>query len=91
MEELFSEQIETTTPITEEGLLTLNNKRYYNGEEIKTGDKILQAILVEKIAMNEDIPTLDHRLITLNERHFPLLRYDLRLNKNRRIPVVTLK
>ena len=44
--EKFKRQLETNKVVTEESLLEMKNKTYYNGDEVKVGDKILFGMVI---------------------------------------------
>lgn len=91
MKELFKTQLEKSKPITKEDILKLNNKNYYNGDEINVGDSILLALLVgEPNYENNELPM---KPIMLKEEHFNYFYYEERMNKRRTdgIPMIKLK
>ena len=96
IKELFKKQIEENAIVTEELLQKLNVKQYSNGDDIKVGDKILYALLLNKNpkeVMNSTDTTISLvTLIPLKEEHFDLYTYDERMvDKNNPIPSIFLK
>lgn len=91
MKTLFENQLNSTQPLTEEILSTLQNKFYFNGEEKLVGEIILSAMLMSDIIESEhEFPELSLKLITLNEKHFNLFEYDKKFVGSI-IPTIKLK
>jgi len=95
MRELFEDQLNQNTPITEDSLVKLNNKTYFNGESIKVGEVILFAMLVGDVIEKEnEVNELPADLIKLNEKHFDQFTYDERLQQRHGeefLPIIQLK
>ena len=73
IKDLFGEQIEKTSPITEDTLEKLSIKNYYNGNSIKVGEQVLVAYLIEDVETEpEQISEIKLTIITLNESQFDL-------------------
>lgn len=93
MKNLFKKQLKDNNIVTDEILENLKIKTYKNGNDIKVGDKILYAFLsnlsIEEIKSinyfselpmkKDNISKYTLELITLNENHFDLYKYDEKL------------
>jgi hypothetical protein len=91
MKELFEKQLNGNKPLTEEVFGKLQQKTYFNGEEIQIGDVVLFAMLMGDIIEKEgEYPELPLELIILNERHFDMFEYDKRYKGND-LPTIKLK
>lgn len=71
MKELFQQQFEYGTPITEELLNELPQKTYTSGEEKQVNDVILYGFKVNFFIGAEDKEELSLDLFSLCEREFP--------------------
>lgn len=92
MRELFEKQLSGNQPLNEESIEKLKVKTYFNGEEKEVGEVVLLAMLMGEVIEKEDeIPNLPLKLITLNERHFDLFKYDERFNRGNELPTIKLK
>jgi hypothetical protein len=98
MKELFKQQLETNKLVTEETLEKIKIKAYKNGDEIKTGDKILYAFLTDMseellkakaidldgpMVRSQEPQPISLELIILNENQFDLYTYDARLQNTK--------
>ena len=90
MKELFEKQLNGTQPLTEDVLEKLQVKTYFNGEEKQIGEVVLMAMLMGDVIEGE-FPELPLKLITLNERHFNLFKYEERFNRGNELPTIKLK
>lgn len=62
----FKVQLEKMKPVTEEGLQEMSNKKFHSGKNIKIGDKILCAFLInDKNKDHNGFPGVD--IIKLGE------------------------
>ena len=104
MKNLFKKQLETVKPLTQDGFEKYSTKTYFNGEEMKVGDKVLFGLLLENEIGNPfgvDSPSTRTRgggesgftvkLITLNEKHFDLFVCGEKRFTGTEIPAIKLK
>ena len=94
MKELFKKQLEGNKSLTEDDIQNLNKKTYFNGEDIKSGDVVLFAMLTgNPIEKTGEITQLPTKMITLNKKHLDLFTYKKRMNYNidNKFPVIELK
>ena len=88
MREKFNAQLENNKNVTEESLTLMTNKTYYNGDEVKVGDKPLFGAMLE-------IDEQDNKqisLIMLCEDQIDLYETDDRDTRDvAHIPMIKLK
>lgn len=87
MEQLFNEN---GTPMTSELLEQFNGKTYFNGEDIKVGDVIYFAMLIND-SVSEEGEMQPLTIIKLNKYHFGMFTFLQREQHTGLTPVLRLK
>jgi hypothetical protein len=73
LNKLFEVQMRENFPVTEEILGKFSSKTYFNGEDIKIGEKVLFSMIVgDVIELEEGSAELPIKFGTINEKHFDL-------------------
>lgn len=85
---MFREQLLQTEKITKEDITKLNTKTYYNGDEVKVGDRLLFAFLVIESSESEE---QELKLITLSDKHTDNFVFYSKRETRGTIPTVLLK
>ena len=88
MKEKFKQQLEDNKLVTEEILEQMKNKTYYNGDEVKVGDKPLFGMTLHE----DENKHLSLTLIALNENQIDLYETDDRHRiADTKLPIIKLK
>lgn len=88
MKELFKSQLTNNQVVTEQNLEKLKKPHYFNGEEIKVGDRYLLALVVNG---SVDNPFMAIELVMINENHIDLYEQDTEYNSNENFPIIKTK
>lgn len=92
LNKLFELQLATNLTITEEILGRFLIKTYFNGDDIKIGEKVLFGMIFDDVIELEDgSAELPIKLEAINERHFDLFNVYRRGDKQTAIPSIKLK
>lgn len=93
LHQLFSKQLETNPPVTEEQLKQRKTKTYFNNEPIKTGDIVLYAIIEgEFIRINEHSAKSQMTIIVLNQTYFDLFEQKYETSyQTHKLPIIKYK
>jgi hypothetical protein len=92
MRELFRAQLHNNSPITPSILYSTDKRKYFNGEKIEVGDKLLFALMVNNESdLNESEVVVNVTMVVINERHFDLLEPRGGVQSCKHLPLIKLK